>query len=281
MARMNDTPQRVMTRAELLDAGLSGRGITTAIRDGRLIRLRRDRYVTADRAHADADGAVAAGGRLTCISLMRALGVFALRDERLHVRVAHNAGRLRGLRTGDATSSLRVHWMDDDSSSARDAVSIGAAVCDVARCCPPTYVVATLDSLLHRGVLEMTDLLEVFACLPRRFAVLSALVDPRAESGIETLVRLMLRRLGVAVELQVRIDGVGRVDLLVDGWLIIECDSREFHGEWDDHRRDRRRDMQAVALGYTTVRLLAEDVLYRPDEVFGTLRRMVTVGRRG
>jgi hypothetical protein len=43
--------------------------------------------------------------------------------------------------------------------------------------------------------------------------------------------RLLLRALGHRAEVQVRIAGVGRVDLVVDGWLIVECDSRAYHGD--------------------------------------------------
>ena len=34
--------------------------------------------------------------------------------------------------------------------------------------------------------------------------------------------RLMLRGLGCQIEVQVVIPGVGRVDFVVDGWLIVE-----------------------------------------------------------
>jgi very-short-patch-repair endonuclease len=40
---------------------------------------------------------------------------------------------------------------------------------------------------------------------------------------------------------------VGRVDFLVEGWLIIECDSKAHHEGWDKQRRDRRRDLAAAA----------------------------------
>ena len=79
--------------------------------------------------------------------------------------------------------------------------------------------------------------------------------------------RLILRSLGLAVEIQVTIDGVGRVDMVVDGWLIIECDSRAHHEGWDAQQRDRRRDLAAAALGYTTIRPLAEDILLPPSRL--------------
>lgn len=111
------------------------------------------------------------------------------------------------------------------------------------------------------------ELDELFAALPNRYRALRPLLDPRAESGTETLVRLILRALGLRFEVQVDIRGVGRVDFVVQGWLIIECDSRAHHSDWEAQRRDRRRDLAAAEAGYVTLRLLAEDILWNPARV--------------
>ncbi len=78
--------------------------------------------------------------------------------------------------------------------------------------------------------------------------------------------------------------GVGRVDMVVDGWLVIECDSREFHQGWKAQLEDRRRDLALAALGYTTIRPAAEDILYWPEVVVaaivGLLRTAPTGIRR-
>jgi very-short-patch-repair endonuclease len=108
----------------------------------------------------------------------------------------------------------------------------------------------------------------VFAGLPMRFRALLSLVDPSAESGPETFMRLILRALGVSFHTQVYIDGVGRVDFVVEGWLIVECDSRGFHEGWDKQVEDRRRDMAAAKRGYVTIRPLAADIL-RPESGLG------------
>lgn len=92
--------------------------------------------------------------------------------------------------------------------------------------------------------------------------------------------RLLLRGLGAEVQVQVRIEGVGRVDLVVDGWLIVECDSRAFHEGWEAQKRDRARDIAAAALGYTTVRPLAEDILYRMPSVVELMKAIVAHGPR-
>lgn len=148
------------------------------------------------------------------------------------------------------------------------------------RCQPVRAALATLDSALHLGVLRPDDLDELFRALPRRHAVLHKLIDSRAESGTETLVRLMLRTLGAKFDVQVTIPGVGRVDFVVEGWLIVECDSRAFHSGWEEQRRDRRRDQHAAALGYATFRPIAEDIMWNPGAVQAAMAGLLATGRR-
>lgn len=92
--------------------------------------------------------------------------------------------------------------------------------------------------------------------------------------------RLMLRSLGLRFEVQVSISGVGRVDFVVEGWLIIECDSEKHHSSWEAQRRDKRRDQAAAAQGYATYRPIAEDIMWNPDVVLAALRGLARV-RRG
>lgn len=111
--------------------------------------------------------------------------------------------------------------------------------------------------------------------LPLQYQGIRGLLDRRAESGTETLMRLLLRTLGCNVDVQVWIRGVGRVDFVVDGWLIVECDSKAHHEGWKKQKRDRRRDIAAAALGYTTIRPLAEDILYDRDAVLAAMQAIL------
>ncbi|MEJ1089573.1 DUF559 domain-containing protein [Microbacterium sp. Mu-80] len=83
--------------------------------------------------------------------------------------------------------------------------------------------------------------------------------------------------LGLPFETQVTLIGVGRVDFVVAGWLIIECDSREFHEGWDKQVDDRARDLAAARLGYVTIRPIAADVFNRPDTVRAAIKEVVDV----
>jgi very-short-patch-repair endonuclease len=65
------------------------------------------------------------------------------------------------------------------------------------------------------------------------------------------------------VETQVHIDGVGYVDLLLEGRLIVELDRRH-HAEWPQAKKDQRRNNRSVAQGYTVLRYYYADVIHGP-----------------
>ncbi|HWS50320.1 MAG TPA: DUF559 domain-containing protein, partial [Microbacterium sp.] len=69
-------------------------------------------------------------------------------------------------------------------------------------------------------------------------------------------------------------------DFVVNGWLIIECDSRAYHEGWEKQQRDRRRDVAAAALGYATLRPLADDIMFRPHLVRDAVRGLLAGRRR-
>jgi very-short-patch-repair endonuclease len=50
------------------------------------------------------------------------------------------------------------------------------------------------------------------------------------------------------------IDGVGEVDFVIGGRLILEADGRENHDGTDKRHKDLVRDAKAAALGYRTLR---------------------------
>lgn len=260
---------------ELRLRGYTRATIRHAVDCGDLIRVRRGRYVWGgiDERHLVA---ARSGGRLDCVSLLGALGVFVLSDGEIHLQFDRADSRLPRRHRG-----IRAHWRHSACPRADLQADLVEALAQACRCQPPRVAVASLDSALHLSLIDADDLDAVFDRLPRRYRPLRKLIDARAEAGSETLVRLMLRSLGYRPALQVRLRGVGRVDLLVDGWLIVECDSRAFHGDVSHQIRDRRRDLAAAELGYVTIRILAEDVFHRPDAVRAALRAVLARQRRG
>ncbi|MFT4213987.1 MAG: hypothetical protein QM622_04330 [Microbacterium sp.] len=258
-----------LSTQELRSRGLSERRTAEAVSLGRLLRVRRGRYLDPV-AHPDLVRAATLGGRLDCVSLLTAIGVFVREHDCLHLQFEHGSSRLpaRPPRTA-------AHWRTSARGSADLAADLVDALAQACRCQRPRDAIATLDSAWHHGLVDEAGLADVFARLPGAYRRLRPLLDQRAESGPETLMRLMLRGLGCHVEVQVHIDGVGRVDLVVDGWLIVECDSRAFHEGWIAQKNDRRRDLAAAARGYTTVRPIAEDILATPDVILAAFRRIL------
>lgn len=263
---------RILETSDLRAHGLSERRIRLLVDSGQLLRVRRGKYLAVDVPPCLSEAA-RLGGRLDCVSLLREAGVFVASDPPLHVQLDNGASRLPA-----RPHHVVAHWRATGAHRCSPIAPWVEALAQACRCQDPRSAIATLDSAWHRGLVNEAELREVFTRLPLRYRALHGLLDRRAESGTETLMRLILRTLGCDIRVQQSVPGVGRVDFIVDGWLIIECDSEAHHAGWDAAKRDRRRDMTAAALGYTTIRPIAEDILHHRDELTTTLRAIIERG---
>lgn len=247
-------------RRRILETGPTPYELGRAVHDGSVLRIRRSRYRLRE-ADGEASRAVRCGGALTGPSAARSSGWWALDDGRLHVAVAQNGARLRcpddrRSRLTDA-DPVRVHWTRARAEvldPLDDPVSI---LLRSLECQTPEAVIAMADSALNRGDVTKPALLATARVPARR---LLARCDPRSRSGTESVVAHRLRGLQLRVRTQVPLPGVGRVDLLVGDRLIVECDSRAFRTRPDDRETDRRRDLAAVARGYTVSRVTYRQV---------------------
>jgi very-short-patch-repair endonuclease len=277
-----DNPLRPLafarSRSDLFAEGWTARSITAAVRTGALIRVRNGVYLpsTTDRFSRDA---ARLGGRVTCVTELSRVGVFVLTNTGTHVQLAPTTSRTTARET---EVQIHRHWnrLAREPHPRSCSVEWFDALLHAIRCQEPKAAIATIDSALLLGVIHEDELDELFRLLPRRYRVLRRLIDGRAESGPESLMRLLLRRLGVQFDVQVEIRGVGRVDFVVDGWLIVECDSQQHHSSWKARREDLRRDLAAAALGFTTFRAIAEDIMWHDDEVLAALRGLLRSRRR-
>jgi very-short-patch-repair endonuclease len=272
---------RVVGYRELRAAGLSRRGLQNALASGSLVRARRDVYLSA-QAPQNVLEAQRVGGRLDCLSVLHGEGIFVLENKRLHVQVEAYDGRLRSpysrrtsLPSMKGRGRVAVHWRTIDAPPELHSVPILHALAQATLCQPPRAAIASIDSALNLGIIGEEQLAEIFALLPARMYALRPLIDGRAEAGSETLARLMLRVFGKRIELQKWIDGVGRVDLVVDGWLVVECDSRTHHEGWVMQEADRERDLALAARGYTTIRPTAKLIFHRPDVLIAAVRGLL------
>ena len=95
----------------------------------------------------------------------------------------------------------------------------------------------------------------------------------RARSPLATLARIQLRGAGLDVVDGVEIGGVGEVDLLIAGWLVVELDGYEYHSDMWSFDQDRSRDRELARLGYTSIRFTANNV--RSGRIVDEVRRVL------
>lgn len=150
------------------------------------------------------------------------------------------------------------------------------------QCLPFRDCVAVIDAALNRGLVRIEDL---HAERPRAgrltFDRFMRAVDGRAQSMPETFVRLAVRGRRLDVEPQVQISGVGFVDLLVEGVLIVEVDGFAYHSGRREYREDRRRDRIAHLAGLPVLRFTFEDAVRATEQSAGEVDAMVTRLLRG
>jgi hypothetical protein len=263
----------IASRADLRALGATDRMLTSAVRMGHLLRVRRDHYALPD-TDRHVIRAVRVGGRLACVSTLRYSGVFGF-DTGTHIHLRKQASRSRSPRsravplTPHNREGARLHWrpLIDESDGTEFSVGLVDALAQVIRCNDPWHAIASIDNALFLRRITEAELTAVFGHLPEMFAALRPQLDGRSEAGQETVLRCAFRAAGLEPELQVDLPGVGRVDLVLEGRLIVEADSRQAHDGWELHVRDRDRDIDAARLGYMSLRPAYNRTMYATADV--------------
>ncbi|MFC3300251.1 DUF559 domain-containing protein [Arthrobacter agilis] len=253
----------------LLQHGVGERAIERSIDDGRVLRIRRGVLALPD-APPDFIRALAAGARLTCLSAATHYGLWCVRPSSdLHVsRLGRSAEGCINHRAATVPPHPRL-----------PLVGLADVLVHVLRCRPAEESVPLVESALRRGA-TTAAFIESRLTGPFNGRARAALgsVDLTGESAIEVVARLLLRGAGLDVRPQVHIAGVGRVDFLVEGFLIVEIDGAAFHSDRQALRRDRRRNNMTVIGGYLVLRFCYEDVMFQPDDVLAMV--LTALGRR-
>lgn len=152
---------------------------------------------------------------------------------------------------------------------------------DIARRESRTDAVVAIDSLARNAGLALDALADMASRLRkvRGAALVRAavtLADPRAESPMETRMRLVLTDAGLP-------SPVSQYELVVDGRVVARFDlaypdarlAIEYDGAAHDDTLDRRRDVRTGALGWQTIRLVSADVLQTPTETAASVRAVL------
>jgi very-short-patch-repair endonuclease len=210
------------------------------------------------------------GVRPTCVSAARLHGLWTPLHEGEHVY------RPRGPVSPETSSSLVMHGSDLRSWPDRSPVAgLELTLTHAARCLPVRDAAILFESALNKRLITMVAAQRIIAGLPRARRAQLSRVSPLAESGTETAVRWWLESLHVPVAPQVRVPGVGRVDLRLGESWVIECDSVQFHDNPRQYHLDRARDLQLQAHRYTVTRLTWEQVFLDWDRTSAHLRTIL------
>ena len=247
---------------ELLADGTTSHRLTQLVRRGEIVRVRQGWYGLPNGDDV-LTSAVRVGGRATATTAARALGLAAMPDGRLHVRVDAHGSRLRdpfeASRRLASTSPVCVHWHDGGSGT-RHRLSALEALEDMRWCQPAERVVAAADSAIRLGLISRSRWARSADDSPERLRHLLHEVEPAAESYLESIARFRLRRLGFDPLVQPEIPAVGRVDLQL-GRVVVELDGWEHHADRDAFENDRRRDAECIRAGLLPLRFTARQLL--------------------
>lgn len=259
--------------SHLQRVGFTRTQLARDVKAGRIQSVRAGVFATHD-VDEGVRAAAAHGGALTCASALRIHKIWVLPDDDgLHVWMGP-----RG----------RVHSHSDCSCTSHfytgvppfGYASIETSLLHLRRCAGDEAFFAAFESAWKRRLLSKSRRSRVRAALPASARWLVDIARADADSGLESLLRLRLHILGIRLDCQVVITGVGKVDFVIDGRLILEADGKENHDGEKMRHKDLTRDAAASARGYETLRFDYAQVVHDwptvQAAIIGALRRLET-----
>ena len=256
---------RMASTSELLRLGVTERELTRAVRTGTVVRARQGVYALPETSPALLHAA-RHGGTIGCCAAGALHGLWILDiPPRVHIWMGRaGASRL------DCTE-CRIHW-DDGRVRVGILPPVENVLLQIAVCAGEETFFAALESALRQALLSPAGLRWLRRRLPADLKWLIAFARSDADSGLESLLRLRLHRMGIRVRTQALLDGVGEVDLVIGEHLIIEADGRENHGDEAARMKDLRRDAAASARGFETLRFTYRMIVHEWPAVEAAIR---------
>lgn len=244
----------VATRAQLTEFGVSRAALAHAVSAGHVLRCARGIYAAPTVPYVAIAEGIWRGSR-TCVTALAGWGLPVRRlDAKVHLAIqAH-----RSLSTSRRDpAQVRLHWVECDlphSSTVIGALDMSSL------CTSDVDQLAAIDAALNRGLIARADLEQLTVTPASRASWLRENCDPTCQSPPETFVRVAMREAGLPVRSQVPVQGVGRVDFVVDGTVVVEIDGKTYHMNERSFWEDRRRDRVAQLGGLVALRYTREDV---------------------
>jgi len=192
-----------------------------------------------------------------CISCVSAAQIYELpilmeeRPQKTHLSVSYNRGMHPSkLRRFDDVCVHREQFVSDEERRTHVA-SIGTVLERVLVCMPLKVSLPMLDAARNRGLYDVSTLTipPTGSRLPHLIEALSLSSD-RARSILETVARLQLIDMGLTPQVGVWIEGVGEVDMIILGFIVIEVDGWAFHSSKEQREKDLKRDRELLRRGY-------------------------------
>jgi len=283
----------VFTKTEAAALGWTTDALRHAVRTGAVVRLRRGVYTSVERPgpveHAIAAAKAHPGAVVShrSAALLLGLPLVGPRPEfpelTVQPREPANTHQVRSFR-----ATLRPE--DVVSVRAVAATSPARTLVDVARHGPLTTAVALGDAALHAGTTadEVDDVLRFCWSWPRirRAQRAARLLDPLAESPLESLSRLILRSPAVPrpVTQQVICTRSGRFVARTDFYweepgVVGEADGGSKYESLAVLLAEKRRQEQLESLGLIVVRWGWSDVRQRPRDLIRRIEAALERGR--
>lgn len=278
----------VVSRAQLLSAGLSRRAIEHRLVRGRLYPIHRGVYAVGDPRLSRLGtwaAAILACGRGAALSHLSAAALWKLLPDQpgaVHVSVPRRAGQSRPRLVIHRSSTLT-----DQEVTIHQGIRVTTpqrTVIDISELLPQRRLARALDEADAAGLLGAGDIDAMLASAIGRRGQL-ALKQIATEHGLgSTLTRSELEERFLALcsesglprpRVNIRLE-----DMEVDFFwprqgLVVETDGRRHHGTRDAFERDRARDQRLTAAGYRVVRFTYRQVLGETAVTVHMLRRLL------
>jgi very-short-patch-repair endonuclease len=280
----------VITRREALALGMNERTLSRRLEDGLLVKVATGVYAVPGVFESEATVLGAAGRSLGAVvshqTAARLHGV-TLPGPRLVVSVPHRRTHL--------FPDVIVHQLTDIRAldvcrvDGLPTTTPARTVVDLAAVLSLTRLGRAIDRFATRRIVsfaEMSDTLDGLARKGKPGVVkLRRALEPRlgtkglSESDLESILLEVIRLASLPEpDLQYRPPWLkhvnGRVDVSYpEEKLVIEGDSREWHGDEYTFQADRERDNLAQLAGWRILRFTWHDITKRPNYVVSSIRR--------
>lgn len=240
---------KVARRKDLLAHGCTDWGLSRAAGSGLIVKVGRGYFALPGADPLDIRLA-RHQARRTCLSKAKQLGLWVIQEPALtHVAAAH----------GQAIAGCVVHRVCGPQTIMkilRQCIRCGSEL-------DALLVMESAVALKHCTIPALRA--EFSGVSDARARAILAMLDPQSMSIVETIARYYLRQAGYNVQSQYFQQGVGHLDLWIDGLLGLETDGAAYHDTPDGWATDLVRDNLLTVRGMWHLRVSARMVLERPE----------------